>query len=88
MRSAREVIAFRLCVESVERHRHASRRLARETLAWRPDVVLAWGERGPGSLWADRADGLAYVCHGHVCERPTDDPAELAERLDPGPAAR
>jgi len=49
--------------------------------AWRPSVVLAWGERGEGSLWADRADGFAYVCEGQECRLPVDNAADLTDQL-------
>ncbi len=39
---------------------------------FRPDVVLAWGERYDSPLWHERADGLAYVCRDYVCEAPQD----------------
>ncbi|MFN8053368.1 MAG: thioredoxin domain-containing protein [Acidimicrobiales bacterium] len=48
---------------------------------WRPEMVLAAGEPGTGSLWADRRDGAAYVCHGHVCLAPTDTPEGLRAQL-------
>ena len=39
---------------------------------FRPDVVLAWGERYDSPLWHERADGLAYVCRDYACEAPQD----------------
>jgi len=45
---------------------------------FRPDRVVAWGERYPGPLWEGRdADGVAYVCRGYACERPVATPEEL-----------
>ncbi|MET0579609.1 MAG: thioredoxin domain-containing protein, partial [Ilumatobacteraceae bacterium] len=37
---------------------------------WRPDVVLAWGERYDSPLWESREDGLAYVCRMFTCQAP------------------
>ena len=39
---------------------------------FRPDVVLAWGERYDSPLWHERTDGLAYVCRDYACEAPQD----------------
>jgi len=50
--------------------------------AWRPSVVLAWGERGTGTLWDDRVDGSAYVCDGQVCRLPVDTVDALLAQLD------
>jgi uncharacterized protein len=53
--------------------------------AWRPEAVLAWGERTPSPLWGDRLDGRAYVCVGYICRLPAQDGATLAAQLaDPG----
>ena len=51
--------------------------------AWRPHVVVAWGEPYDSPLWASRRDGLAYVCQHYACESPTDDPAVLRAQLAP-----
>ncbi len=48
---------------------------------WNPEAVLAWGERYDSPLWASRADGLAYVCHDHVCQLPSTTAAELTALL-------
>ncbi len=48
---------------------------------WRPDLVLAWGERYESPLWENREDGLAYVCRDHVCEAPVETMEALAEQL-------
>lgn len=48
---------------------------------WRPDIVLAWGERTSSSIWHDRIDGSAYICRQQVCESPVSDAAELRARL-------
>ena len=48
---------------------------------WMPNAVLAWGERYDSPLWAQRVDGLAYVCHDHVCQLPVSDVAALAAQL-------
>ena len=46
---------------------------------YRPDRVVAWGERYPGPLWEGRdLDGAAYVCRGYTCQRPVTTPEELA----------
>jgi uncharacterized protein len=50
----------------------------------RPNAVLAFGEPTDSGLWAGREhlDHLrAYVCRNFACERPTDDPDELAALL-------
>ncbi len=39
---------------------------------FRPDIVLAWGERYDSPLWHERTDGLAYVCRDYACEAPQD----------------
>ena len=48
---------------------------------WRPDAVLAWGERYDSPLWDGRTDGLAYVCHNYACQAPQDTPDGLREQL-------
>ena len=48
--------------------------------AWRPEVVLAWGERYESPLWDGRADGLAYVCEHYACQAPQDTPEGLRRR--------
>jgi uncharacterized protein YyaL (SSP411 family) len=49
--------------------------------AWRPDAVLAWGERYDSPLWEARSEGLAYVCRNFACAAPTSDPTELGRQL-------
>jgi uncharacterized protein YyaL (SSP411 family) len=39
---------------------------------WRPDSVLAWGEPYESPLWANRHEGVAYLCREFVCEAPQD----------------
>ena len=39
---------------------------------WRPDTVLAWGERYDSPLWEGREDGKVYVCRDHACQAPQD----------------
>ena len=51
----------------------------RET--WRPEVVLAWGERYDSPLWESRADGLAYVCRQYACGAPQGDVDGLRAQL-------
>ena len=48
---------------------------------WRPDMVLAWGERYDSPLWEGRRDGFAYLCRDYVCEVPVDTPEALYERI-------
>ncbi len=48
---------------------------------WRPDVVLAWGERYDSPLWEGRVDGLAYVCRDYACQTPQDTAAGLRQQL-------
>ncbi|BAN02279.1 thioredoxin domain-containing protein [Ilumatobacter coccineus] len=48
---------------------------------WRPDLVLAWGERYDGPMWDGRNDGFAYVCKEHVCNAPVDTVQDFAEQL-------
>jgi uncharacterized protein YyaL (SSP411 family) len=48
---------------------------------FRPDVVLAWGERYDSPLWHERADGLAYVCRDYACETPQDTPEGFFRQL-------
>ncbi|MGD9702531.1 MAG: thioredoxin domain-containing protein [Acidimicrobiia bacterium] len=38
--------------------------------AYRPNVVLAWGEPYESPLWASRTDGHAYVCRHYACQAP------------------
>jgi uncharacterized protein YyaL (SSP411 family) len=53
--------------------------VVRET--WRPEVVLAWGEPYASPLWAQRRDGLAYVCRDYVCQAPQDSPEGVRAQL-------
>ena len=48
---------------------------------WRPDVVLAWGERYDSPLWEGRVDGLAYVCQHFACQAPQYTPEGLRGQL-------
>jgi uncharacterized protein len=48
---------------------------------WRPDVVVAWGERYDSPLWDGRTDGLAYVCRDYACQAPQDTPEGLRAQL-------
>ena len=49
--------------------------------AWRPNLVLAWGEADASSLWQGRTMGNAYLCRGQVCMTPAGDAATLAAQL-------
>ncbi len=53
---------------------------------YRPGVVLAVSEDGDGKIpllesRSKPGQTLAYLCQGHVCDLPTDDPGVLAEQL-------
>src|SRR5947209_5679470 len=48
-----------------------------------PNAVLAWGERYESPLFADRKDGLAYVCRNYACKLPAKDVDELLRQLSP-----
>ena len=48
---------------------------------WRPDVVLAWGERYDSPLWEGRTDGLAYVCQHYACQAPQETPEGVRAQL-------
>jgi uncharacterized protein YyaL (SSP411 family) len=49
---------------------------------YRPDRVVAWGERFPGPLWDGRdQEGVAYVCRDYACQRPVATPEELTALL-------
>lgn len=50
-------------------------------ILWRPDVVMAWGERFDSPLWDARDDGYAYLCRNFTCQRPVSEPEELYELL-------
>jgi uncharacterized protein YyaL (SSP411 family) len=49
--------------------------------AFRPSVVLAWGERYDSPLWEGRDDGRAYVCEGYTCQLPAEDVPALRRQL-------
>ena len=55
--------------------------LAEVRRTWRPDVVLAWGERFDSPLWSGRDDDRAYVCRGNVCLAPSSTTDELRVAL-------
>jgi uncharacterized protein YyaL (SSP411 family) len=48
---------------------------------WLPTVVLAWGERFDTPLFADRQDGMAYVCRQYACQAPATSRDELSAAL-------
>jgi uncharacterized protein YyaL (SSP411 family) len=49
--------------------------------AWRPRVVVAWGEPYDSPLWHDRSPGAAYVCRNFTCQLPATTPDELRAQL-------
>jgi uncharacterized protein YyaL (SSP411 family) len=49
--------------------------------AWRPSVVLAWGEPYDSPLWDKRSDGHAYVCQSYTCQQPATDADTLRTQL-------
>jgi uncharacterized protein YyaL (SSP411 family) len=53
--------------------------VARET--YRPNAVVAWGERFDSPLWTDRDDGAAYVCRNFSCQLPASDADTLRRQL-------
>ena len=48
---------------------------------WLPTTVLAWGEPIDSPLFAQRKDGLAYVCREHACQAPASTRDELVSAL-------
>ena len=50
--------------------------------SYRPNVVVAWGERFDSPLWTDRDDGAAYVCRNFSCQLPARDADTLRRQLD------
>ena len=46
-----------------------------------PSVVLAWGEPYDSPLWADRANGFAYVCRNFACQSPAATTDELVAQI-------
>ena len=51
---------------------------------YRPNAVLAWGERFDSPLWIDRDDGAAYVCRKFACQLPASDVVSLRAQLAGG----
>ena len=53
--------------------------------AYRPGVVLAWGEPYDSPLWEGRTDaaraGLAFVCRNYACGAPVSTPDDLVRQL-------
>ncbi|MDH3706987.1 MAG: thioredoxin domain-containing protein [Acidimicrobiia bacterium] len=49
--------------------------------AFRPNVVLAWGERYDSPLWHERLDGHAYVCRNYACGQPVTTVDDLLAQL-------
>ena len=48
---------------------------------WLPTVVLAWGEEFESPLFANRRDGMAYVCRQYACQSPATSRDELVAAL-------
>ena len=48
---------------------------------YRPDTVLAWGERYESPLWEGREGGRAYVCRRFTCRLPSTTPEALLAEL-------
>ena len=55
--------------------------LAAVRAGFRPNAVLAWGERYDSPLWEGRDDGRAYVCRDYACRLPATTVDELAAQL-------
>jgi uncharacterized protein YyaL (SSP411 family) len=49
--------------------------------AYRPNAVVAWGERFDSPLWSERDDGAAYVCRNFTCQLPASDAHTLRRQL-------
>ncbi len=49
--------------------------------AYRPNLVLAWGEPRPGPLWDGRDGDRAWVCRDFACRAPVDDVESLLAEL-------
>jgi uncharacterized protein YyaL (SSP411 family) len=56
--------------------------LAEVRRIWLPSAVVAWGEADTSPLFADRPDGVAFVCRGFACNVPANDVAALAAQLE------
>jgi hypothetical protein len=49
--------------------------------AYRPNAVVAWGERYESPLWESREAGKAYVCRRYACKAPASTVGELVAQL-------
>ena len=49
--------------------------------SYRPNTVLAWGERRPGPLWDGREGDQAWVCRNRTCAAPVDSVKALLVNL-------
>ena len=49
--------------------------------SYRPNTVLAWGERRPGPLWDGREGNQAWVCQNRTCTAPVDSVEALLANL-------
>jgi hypothetical protein len=56
--------------------------LAETRRHWLPAAITAWGERDDSPLFADRPEGLAFVCRGFTCNAPADTTEALAAQLE------
>jgi uncharacterized protein YyaL (SSP411 family) len=55
--------------------------------AYRPNVVLAWGEPYPSPLWEGREGDRAYVCRDYACQAPVTETGALEAQLAGPPPA-
>ena len=51
------------------------------TSSYRPNAVLAWGERRPGPLWDGREGNQAWVCQDRTCTAPVNSVEALLANL-------
>ena len=54
-------------------------------IAWRPNLVVTWGEPFDSPLWESRRDGFAYLCRSFVCEQPVSTPEALLDQITSTP---
>lgn len=49
---------------------------------WKPNLILAHGEKYDAPIWDDKSEGYAYLCKGYVCGEPTTQATTLSSALD------